>query len=267
MPNARAKLARERSKRLARLDHRGWALVLPGSIVAFVLAAALTQHLSAEVLTYLALVGVPIGAALALGLLAHGSRAMLALAVAPLFALASIWHGSLVGQAAAVVLTSLSCVALGSLLAAVTPSRWIALGIVAMSLVDVGLVAGELLQHPNNVLIATHPLAGLPRLQAAVFGSAVMGYGDLFVAGVLGGLLAKTGSKRRQASVALLVVALSCAYDALFFFVNDLAATVPVAVALLLVLYIERVRSRSRALRDPARSPGLSLRATLDRRE
>ena len=45
------------------------------------------------------------------------------------------------------------------------------------------LVVSEELQRPNNALNAAHPAAGLPRLQSAVFGSAAMGYGDLFVAG------------------------------------------------------------------------------------
>ena len=59
-----------------------------------------------------------------------------------------------------------------------------------MALADTALVVSDLLQRPNDALNAAHPAAGLPRLQSAVFGSAVMGYGDLFVAGALGGLLA-----------------------------------------------------------------------------
>ena len=88
------------------------------------------------------------------------------------------------------MLTGLSCVSLGVLLAAVTPPRWLAGGIILMAIADAALVTADLLQRPNNALNAAHPLAGLPQLQSAVLGSAVMGYGDLFIAGALGGLLA-----------------------------------------------------------------------------
>ena len=91
------------------------------------------------------------------------------------------------GDGAALALSAFSCVALGVLLAAVTPPRWLAAGIVAMAVADTALVVSDLLQRPNNALNAAHPPAGLPQLQSAVFGSAVMGYGDLFVAGALGG--------------------------------------------------------------------------------
>jgi hypothetical protein len=72
-----------------------------------------------------------------------------------------------------------------------------------------------------------------------------MGYGDLFVAALLGGVLAATGSAARQRRVGLLVAALALASDLLFFFVRELPATAPVAIALLLVLLFERVRSTS----------------------
>ncbi len=76
----------------------------------------------------------------------------------------------------------------GVLLAAVTPPRWLCGGNHRDgSSPTRALVVSELLQRPNNALNAAHPAAGLPRLQSAIFGTAVMGYGDLFVAGVLGG--------------------------------------------------------------------------------
>ena len=90
------------------------------------------------------------------------------------------------------------------LLAAVTPPRWLAAGIVAMAVADTTLVVSDLLQRPNNALNAAHPAAGLPQLQNAVLGSAVMGYGDLFIAGVLGGLLASTIGRPLQLRAAAL---------------------------------------------------------------
>jgi hypothetical protein len=220
---------------LARLRGGGWAAVLPVSVGAFVLIARGAEQASAEGLTYLALVAVPPLAALALALLGRGAKPGLALLAGALFALAWADRGGLAGNGAATVLSGLSCVSLGVLLAAITPRRWLALGIVAMALVDTSLVVSDLLQSPNDALNAAAPAAGLPRLQSASFGSAVMGYGDLFVAAVFGGMLAADGLPRRQWSGAALTAVLALAFDLLFFAVDELPATVPVALALVVL--------------------------------
>jgi hypothetical protein len=104
-----------------------------------------------------------------------------------------------------------------------------------MCAADVWLVASDLLQTPNTTLTAAAPLPHsglhLPQLQSEQFGSVLMGYGDLFVAGLLGAVLAREG--RRQWPVALLTLVLAGAFDLLFFVVNELPATVPIAVALI----------------------------------
>jgi hypothetical protein len=228
------------------LAGRRWALIPPLSVLGFVLIARAAQHASAEGLTYLALAAVPVLATLALGWLAHGARPRYALLAPALFGLAWVDRGGLAGHAAALILTALSCVAIGTLLAAVTPPRWLGAGIVAMALVDSALVASDLLQRPNSALNAAHPAAGLPRLQSAVFGSAVMGYGDLFVAGALGGLLAVALGRRAQLYGAALTAALALCFDLLFFLLDELPATVPVALALLLMLAARRARSARR---------------------
>jgi len=163
------------------------------------------------------------------------------------------------GEGAAVLLSSLSCVALGALIASVTPRRWLAAGIVAMAVADTALVTSDLLQKPNDALNLAHPAAGLPRLQSAVFGSAVMGYGDLFVAGALGGLLAGLG-RSQQLRGAALVALLALCFDLLFFAVSELPATVPAAVAMLLVLG-ERRRAGATPPRAPAALPATGARA------
>jgi hypothetical protein len=226
-------------ERLARLRGRRWALIPPVSVLAFVLIAREAEQASADGLTYLALVAVPALAALALGWLAWYAEEpcpRLALLVIPLFVLAWADRGGVAGEAAALGLSALSCAALGALLAAVTPARWLAGGIVAMALADAALVVSDLLQRPNNALNAAHPAAGLPRLQTAVFGSAVMGYGDLFVAGVLGGLLVTAMGRRWQLRGAALTVLLALGFDLLFFFVDELPATAPVAITLLVLM-------------------------------
>jgi hypothetical protein len=241
---------------LARLRGRRWALIPPLSVIGFVVLVRAAESAGAEGLTYLALIAVPPLAALALGWLSYGARPARALLVAPLFALAWADRGGLAGEAAAVTLSALSCVSLGALLASVTPPRWLAAGIVTMAAADTALVVSDLLQRPNNALNAAHPAAGLPRLQSAVLGSAVMGYGDLFVAGVLGGLLAVAMGRSVQIRGALLTAMLSLAFDLLFLAVSELPATVPVALALIVLLL-----RRRRAPSPPGRAPAARLPA------
>jgi hypothetical protein len=249
-------------ERLERLRSRRWALIPPVSVLAFVLIAREAERTSADGLTYLALVAVPALAALTLGRLAwyaEPPRPRWALLVVPMFALAWADRGGVAGEAAALGLSALSCAALGALLAALTPARWLAAGIVTMAATDTALVVANLLQKPNNALNAAHPAAGLPRLQTAVFGTAMMGYGDLFVAGVLGGLLATAMGRRRQLRGATLAAALALGFDLLFFFVDELPATVPVALTLLVLMARRPGLTRSpMGLAPPAREASLS---------
>jgi hypothetical protein len=240
------------------LRSRLWAIVPAGSVIVFVAVGTIAADGSAHALTYLALLAVPLLAALALSLAMRRSRPLLALAVVPLFALAWLYRADLAGQAAALSLSGLSCVALGVLIAAVTPPRWLAVGIVGMATADAALVVAELLQRPDTALNAAHPAAGLPRLQVAILGSASMGYGDLFVAGLLGGLLAANVDGREQARGALLATLLALAFDLLFFVVDELPATVPVAAALVLLsgrLPLAPPSPRRARRRAAARSP------------
>ncbi|HWX95426.1 MAG TPA: hypothetical protein VNZ01_01135 [Solirubrobacteraceae bacterium] len=237
--------------RLSYLRGRRWALIPPLSVIGFVLIARAAERSSAEGLTYLALCAVPPLAALALGWLSRGARPARALLVVPLFALAWADRGGLAGEAAALGLSALSCVTLAVLLAAVTPPRWLAAGIVAMAVADTALVVSDLLRRPNDALNAAHPVAGLPRLQSAVLGSAVIGYGDLFVAALLGALLVIVGRSSLQLRGAALTALLALGFDLLFFFVSELPATVPVALAL--VLLIMRRRRSAWRLETPLR--------------
>ena len=218
------------------LRSRWWAL-LPAASIGVVIGVVNFDSDSATALAYLALVAVPPLAALALGRLVRGSRPVWALMALPLFALAWASLGSLAGEAAATALSALACIALGWLLVSVVPAFWLRLGIYAIAAVDTYLVASELLQGPNAVLSAASP-GELPRLQVVHFGSAQMGFGDLFVAATVGCLLA--GARARQRRAALLVAILALAFDLLFFAVDTLPATVPVALALALTEQRER---------------------------
>jgi hypothetical protein len=233
---------------LKRLSGRFWALIPLGSLVVTIFAI---RYLSgtATGLTYLALVAVPPLAAVTLGWVMRGARAYLALVALCLFALAWAFPTDLVGQGAGALLCALSCVTLGVLLAAVTPTHWLKAGIVLMAAADTWLVVTDLLQAPNAALAAAAPAGGLPRLQSEVFGSVSLGYGDLFVAAVLGATVAASGSgsARRQRIAALVTFVFAAAFDLLFFAVDELPATVPVALAMLALELWDRRRAKASA--------------------
>jgi hypothetical protein len=226
---------------LERFRGPGWALIPIGSIVAVIFAIRYVSS-TATGLTYLALVAVPPLAAAALGWAMRGSAPWAALGAIPLFAVAWAARGALAGQAAAALLSALSCVTLGVLLAAVTPAGWLKLGIIAMAAADSWLVLSDLIQAPNATLLAAAPGGGLPQLQSLGFGTASMGYGDTFVAAVLGAVLA--GDRRLQLQGALLTVVIAGLFDLLFFVLNELPATVPVALALIVIEVMGRLRRR-----------------------
>jgi hypothetical protein len=215
-----------------RFRGRGWALVLPLSI-AVVVAAISALPGTAVALSWLALVAIPPLAAAALGWAMHGARPWLAVLVIPLLVLGWTQQLTAPGDIALALLSALSCVTLGRLLAGVVPLLWLEAGIVAMAVVDSILVFGNQLQAPNAVLNAAVPAPGLPQLQYLALPHASLGYGDVFAAGVLGGVLAARGM--RQWPVALLVVGLSLLWDLMFYVVDTIPATVPIAVALLIV--------------------------------
>jgi hypothetical protein len=238
-----------RIPQLERFRGPGWALVPIGSIVVVVFAIRFVSD-TATGLTYLALVAVPPLAAAALAWGIRGSRrsrgwAAASVAItAALFVVAWVWHHSLAGEAAAALLSALSCVTLGVLLSAVAPPGWLKLGIVAMAVADVWLVVSDLLQSPNAALVAAHPAGGLPQLQSELFGTVSMGYGDMFVAALLGAVLAR--DRRLQLRAAALTFVIAAVFDLLFFFVSELPATLPVAVALLVVEVQGRVSAPRR---------------------
>jgi hypothetical protein len=217
---------------LARLRSGWWAAIPALSVVAVILGERALSGL-ADGLTYLALIAVPPLAALALGWAMRGSRPWFALAGALLFALAWADRQGLLGEGAGLLLEGLSCVTLGVLLVAVSPRALVKVGIVGMAVIDTWLVVSNLLQAPNAAVNAAAPIAHLPQLQRVVFGSATMGYGDLFAAALLGALLAASPRLAWRGAAIAGVVALTM--DLLFLLVNELPATVPIAVTLLIL--------------------------------
>lgn len=214
-----------------------WAWVLPLSLGGTVALVAQFPQL-APGFTYLSLVALPVLAVPSLATWLGWRLGVVAAEV--LFALSWLAEGHLAGQGAAAALTALSCATLAAYLCAVAPARLLKVAIVVMATLDAYLVFGQLLEAPNNAINAASPGSGLPQLQVATFGSALMGYGDFFVGAVLGGVLLTRGVRRRAAVLVLLA---SCLFDLLFLVVGTLPATVPVAV-ILIGLELHEVRNR-----------------------
>lgn len=232
---------------LARLRGPVWSLVVPLCIPVVIGGIAIAP-LSAQALAWLALIAVPPLAAVALGWAMQSARWWMAPLAAVLLAIAWADQHARAGEVAGLALDVLSCVTLGRLLVAVCPARLLEAGIVLMAAVDSILVFGNQLQGPNAVLVAATPGPGLPQLQSVAVGVASLGYGDLFVAGVFGALVAARG--RRTWGWAPVVFTLALAWDLLFYVVDTIPATVPVAAALLILLATEATRparGRSRA--------------------
>ncbi len=168
-------------------------------------------------------------AAVALGWAARGARPDRRAGAVALFMLAWVAKTSLVGEAAAALLSALSCVTLGVLLAAVTPPGWLKVGIVLMAGADTWLVVSDLLQAPNATLVRGAPAAACRSSRASC--SAASRWATA------------TCSWRRCSApcsrpTAPAVAGGACsrwiaaAFDLLFLVLSELPATVPVALAL-----------------------------------
>jgi len=217
-------------ERLARLRSPAWAAVLPGMIIAGTFGL-LALPWMAPGLVLLASIATPLLATVAVVLVARGQRAAVlpvALAVALAAALTSGW----LGQLSASTLTALGCLPLGAAMVRLTPTHWVAVGVLAMCAVDATLLALGIGQ-PAMALIAeaTAQIRG-PVLSGAGIGSVSIDYPDLLLAAMLGGIVAGHAIQRRAA---VLVATLAAANGMLLALVNPLPATVPIALAFILL--------------------------------
>ena len=216
---------------LRRFGGAGWSLVAPLSVVATVVAITVAAE-SAEALTWIALLLVPPGCALALGWAAHGARPWMAVLVVPILAVAVIAPDDPAGRAGRLALIVGSCMTLGRLLAGAAPLTLLKVGVFAMATIDAVFIFGDFFGEQNAQFNAAAP-AGLPRLQVAEIGDVATDYGDFFVAGLVGGILAF--ERRPQALAALATFVVAQAFNQLFHVVDSLPGTVPPALVLLAV--------------------------------
>jgi hypothetical protein len=216
-----------------RVRKAAWAIVPLASIVLTVAAVRETAG-AAAMLTYLSLAAVPPLAALALARGVRWKRPGLALLVIPLFALAWLRRAELMGQVAAVILSILACVTLAVVLTQLAPLRWLKIGILLTAVADAAMIGAHYLQPAQDLLNFATPSFDLPAFQRVLLSGVVMGFGDFFVAALLGAVLAAEGC-RYQDRAALITFGIALVFDLLFIAIPVLPATVPVAIALLVV--------------------------------
>lgn len=215
---------------LLRLGGRGWALVAPLSVV-LTIAAIFVSSASADALSWIALLLVPLGCALALGWAAHGARPWFAIAVVPLLAVAFAAPEDPLGRLARLVLIVGSCVTAGRLLAGAAPLRLLKVGVVAMAAIDALFIFGDFFPEQNATFSTAAPTGGLPQLQVAEVGSTSTDYADFFVAGLVGAILA--AERRPQAVAALATLVLAQLNSQLLLVVDSVPETLPPALVLL----------------------------------
>jgi hypothetical protein len=106
--------------------------------------------------------------------------------------------------------------------------------------IDSVFIFGDFFGEQNATFNAAVPAAGLPRLQVAEIGHTATDYGDFFVAGLVGAILA--AERRPQALAALATLVAAEAWNQLFLVVDSLPGTVPPAVVLLASEVLHRRR-------------------------
>jgi hypothetical protein len=215
---------------VAKLGGRWWALLAPLSLIGTLVAIDLAPH-SADVITWIALILVPPGCALGLGWAMHGARPACALLTLPLLVAAFAAPESAAGRIARIVLIVGSTATAGRLLAAAAPLPLLKLGVLAMAALDAYLVLGSHFNASFAGFDAALPAEHLPQLQLARVGDVATDYGDYFLAGLVGAILAAERGPQVAAAIAMLFVAE--AWNQLFLVTDSLPNTTPPALVLI----------------------------------
>jgi hypothetical protein len=237
---------------LGSLRSPAWAAILPGSIVAGTFVPLVMPSMALG-LVVMAGVMTPLLATIAVLEVVRGPRIALMLMASALALTAALISGW-AGQLSATALTALGCLAVGTALARLIPSRWFVLGVLGMCLADVALIASGI-GHSAAALMAS----AMANVHGPVFSQADIGrvstdYPDLVLAAVLGGFLA---GRHRQLVAAVLVTAIGAAYGLLLLpLAHLLPATVPIALTLLLLEGKTANQARTAAPASALRSAG-----------
>jgi hypothetical protein len=229
--------------RLARLRSPGWTALLPVSIIVGTFGLLAAPGLAPATVLAAAVI-TPALAFVAAAAVARGRLVMLPVAAAAC-ALAVLAKGPSERLATA-VLIALACLTVGAALQRLIPGRWLLVGVLAMAVVDVSLLAFGPGYHQTALLAAASNNFHGPPFVGARVGQTTIGFPDLFLAALLGASLA---GDRNQLRAAGLLVGLAVAYDSLLAPGRLLPATVPIALTLLIVSFSRRRRGRGHTRR------------------
>jgi hypothetical protein len=184
----------------------------------------------------------------------HGGRRALLLVPLALGVVATACTG-VAAELAASLLTALGCLTLGAAVVRLTPSRWLQFGVLSMAVVDVLLLALGIGQ-PAAALLSDALSGTGPTLHRAELGPMSTDYPDLVLAAVLGATVSARAIQRRAA---VLVAILAVAYGGLLTVSHILPATVPLALALVLVEFRPPRGMVGRGRETPAIGGGLHI--------
>ena len=224
---------------LARLRAPAWAALLPVSIVIGTFGLLIAPGLASPTVLAAAIT-TPMLAVIAVLLVVRAR-----LLVMPLAAVAgalAVWATGQGGHVGTGVVTALACLTVGAALQRLIPGRWLLVGVVAMSVVDITLLLAGPGYHETAVLAAAQTNFHGPRFTGARIGGTTIGYPDLFLAALLGASLA---GERAQLWAAGLLTVFAVAYDSMLSPGLLLPATVPIALTLAVIGFVRSSSSSS----------------------
>ena len=187
----------------------------------------------ASLLTAFATVATPVLAAGAGWVRGWRLPVLPALVVPPLYVLAWLRPGALLGEAAGVALIAGACLTATGIVAALAPRAWLTTGLVLLVVLDVALVWGNHQVTPEMQALsaATPPTLAhvgppLPSLQQVDFGTVTMGWLDLAAPALVGLLVVRPGRAAAATGLAAGV------WGLLLLVTSPIAATPPVLAGL-----------------------------------
>lgn len=236
---AAAVLLPRRVATIGSLGHHTLLGLLPLAAIGGLVVAMDSYQPLVSRLVDLAAIGTPF--AMLLGLVAYRrSVAWFALLAVPAYWIAWKHPGGTWADLSTDVLILGAGATLAWLTTAVAPRVALAIGIVLATIVDVyQVLVTQQVQVVSNALEAAMPPSGLPHLQEAQLHGSTMGWGDVYLAALLGTLVAHSRRTRVLAAAAVAVGGLIEGFG--FNRTDTLPATVPVAVALLAACLSDRV--------------------------
>ncbi len=225
---------------LARLRAPAWAALLPISIIVGTFGLLIAPGLASPTV-FAAAITTPLLAVIAVLLVVRAR--FLVLPMAALAGALAVWETGQGGHVGTGVVTALACLTVGAALQRLIPGRWLLVGVVAMSVVDITLLLAGPGYHETALLAAAQTNFHGPRFTGARLGGTTIGYPDLFLCALLGAALA--GSRAQMWAAGLLTVS-AVGYDSLLSPGLLLPATVPIALTLVVVGFTRHRRSRAR---------------------